>query len=625
MRESIMGNVKLGVKIGAGFGILVALVFGLGGFAVWDMQKVRTQAGELSTGYVPEVQVSSQLERHFSEATRGVVSYSLTGDEGFLKSGTWHLRAAGQLLKEAAGMASKGLRQGGDEARRRLAEYERLVGETESRNRTIADSRKRLEKAAEGFLLHWGHFLHNQNQAMNEEIKAGTDAGGLAERFKRITLAGRIIETGNALDVATFKAQVLRDLKLLQEAMKRFDTVEKLFDELIASTPMKEDRDHIEQTRTAAREYKAAIEDLLNNWSSLEEINRKGLEVSGSVLAIFQGIADSGIKDMARIASNTVSTLSHAIKVMSFGLIAAVSFGILIAFLITLRITRPIRNVIEGLAEGAGQVASVSNQSLSTSQQLADGVSQQAAAVEETSASLEQMTVVTKQNAENAAQANALMLKTSEVVDEAFSSMTELTGSMQEISKASEETSKIIKTIDEIAFQTNLLALNAAVEAARVGEAGAGFAVVAGEVRRLAMRVAEAAGSTAKLIEDSVQKIGRGSEIVARTNQAFTLVAEGAKKARDLFGEITAASKEQGEGIEQLNLAVAEMDTVVQRNSATAEQSAAASKELSVQSGNMIRFVDQLVNEVGRTAKDGGRTSLALVTIPADRDSEPSS
>ena len=185
---------------------------------------------------------------------------------------------------------------------------------------------------------------------------------------------------------------------------------------------------------------------------------------------------------------------------------------------------------------------------------------------------------------------------------------------MSEISKASEETSKIIKTIDEIAFQTNLLALNAAVEAARAGEAGAGFAVVADEVRNLAMRAADAARNTASLIEQTVKKVGDGSTLVARTNEAFGEVAEAAAKVGDLVAEISAASQEQAQGIEQVNKAVAQMDKVVQQNAANAEESASASGEMNSQARNMRRFVEDLVALV----RGGSSTDSIAKTKKAD-------
>ncbi|MHC1730112.1 MAG: methyl-accepting chemotaxis protein [Syntrophobacteraceae bacterium] len=178
------------------------------------------------------------------------------------------------------------------------------------------------------------------------------------------------------------------------------------------------------------------------------------------------------------------------------------------------RIAKPISEAVSDLREAAEQVSSAAGQIATSSQLLAEGASEQAASIEETSSSLEEMASMTKQNAGNATQANKLMDETTQVVSMANESMTLLTASMQEISRASEETSKIIKTIDEIAFQTNLLALNAAVEAARAGEAGAGFAVVAEEVRNLALRAADAAKNTANLIEGTVKKVQEGSEVV---------------------------------------------------------------------------------------------------------------
>jgi methyl-accepting chemotaxis protein len=275
------------------------------------------------------------------------------------------------------------------------------------------------------------------------------------------------------------------------------------------------------------------------------------------------------------------------------------------------RISRPIALVVDGLNEGAEQVAAASGEVSASSQSLAEGASEQAASLEETSSSLEEMASMTKQNADNAKQANDLMKKITQVVEDSNTAMGQLTTSMGDISTASEETSKIIKTIDEIAFQTNLLALNAAVEAARAGEAGAGFAVVAEEVRNLAIRAAEAAKNTSSLIEGTIKKIKEGTEQVNKAGDAFQLVASSTAKMGELVGEVAAASNEQAQGIDQVNKAVAEMDKVVQRNAANAEESAAASEELNAQARQMKSYVQDLVSVVGGSSgKSDGRKFL---------------
>jgi methyl-accepting chemotaxis protein len=269
------------------------------------------------------------------------------------------------------------------------------------------------------------------------------------------------------------------------------------------------------------------------------------------------------------------------------------------------RIGRRLTAVTTRMQSAAAQVFSASGQVSNASEYMAEGASQQAAAIEETSASLEEMAAMTLRNADHARDADLLMHEAGMTIDKAHETMGRMTVSMDEINKSGEETQKIIDTIDKIAFQTNLLALNAAVEAARAGQAGAGFAVVATEVRNLAVRAGEAAKNTSELIQGSVKHIKEGSTLLEVTNKAFDEVAVKARQVTQLISEIATASDEQAKGIGQVNTAVGEMDKVVQRNAATAEESAGSSREMSAQAEVLKAMVAEMVAVVNGARQFG--------------------
>ena len=248
------------------------------------------------------------------------------------------------------------------------------------------------------------------------------------------------------------------------------------------------------------------------------------------------------------------------------------------------------RSMIEGIAATLLEVSSGSNQIdrgaqqiAASSQSLSDGASQQAASLEQISASLEEMAGMTSQNAENAQEASSLSEESRRSAEKGEQEMSLMTDAMDAIKSSSAEISKIIKVIDEIAFQTNLLALNAAVEAARAGEAGKGFAVVAEEVRNLAQRSAEAAKNTASMIEGSTARVTEGVNIAQRVGSSLDEISESTRKVNALLAEIASASREQSDGISQVNKGVAELDKVTQQNAGNAEELASASEETASQ------------------------------------------
>ena len=373
----------------------------------------------------------------------------------------------------------------------------------------------------------------------------------------------------------------------------------------------------------STEEYNHLAENWTANKNKQIELLKQSDSTAIGIIKIASATAVKADKDAYDVGMETVDLVTSVEKLLIVILFAAVIIGAVLAFFITRGITGPLNYIIQGLNEGANQVASASGQVASSSQAMAEGASQQAASIEETSSSMEEMSSMTRQNSANAGQADTLMKEANQVVSTANESMIELTQSMEDISKASEETSKIIKTIDEIAFQTNLLALNAAVEAARAGEAGAGFAVVADEVRNLAMRAADAAKDTAALIEGTVKKVGDGSELVSTTNDAFIQVAKSTNKVGDLLSEISQASKEQANGIEQVNTAISEMDSVVQQNAANAEESASASEEMNAQAEQLREYVSDLYALVTGKKDQNVSGSTHMATKPVKAHKKP--
>ncbi|MBI5555999.1 MAG: hypothetical protein HY885_00005 [Deltaproteobacteria bacterium] len=343
----------------------------------------------------------------------------------------------------------------------------------------------------------------------------------------------------------------------------------------------------------------------------------------GLSLALIRQKDEEAASRNEQLAAQTDAALLKANRSLMAVVLVSALLGVLVlclAIYASLRryVVRPVGLVAAGLIQGAEEVTNASWQLESASQQLASGASEQAASLEETSASLEELLAMNRKNSENSRCGDTLMREAQLVVELSNKSMARQTESMSAISRASEETSKIIKTIDEIAFQTNLLALNAAVEAARAGESGAGFAVVAGEVRNLAMRAAAAAKDTEKLIAAIAGHVHAGSEHVQQANEQFAHMSEKITKVGSLVTEIAGATSEQDVSFDQVNKAMLEIDRVVQQTASSAEESASAATEMHAQAENLKGFVGELLDLIG-AGNSGQQLDTPAATFTGQR------
>jgi methyl-accepting chemotaxis protein len=431
-----------------------------------------------------------------------------------------------------------------------------------------ADGVYRLGRAA--YFIADGHLFL-------EELLSGDASLEISDIYDRFQATRSVLAEGGTLDATAFE-----DLdRFIAQAETRYETLRKVQEaqtewQKRSTAHFEKFTGHIDQ---AQRRVKASIAEEKENLQN---------DLANSRIALF--------------------------GIMAAGILAAVFIGGYMGRMVT----RPLNRMTDRLSAGVNKLNEMAGQTASAARNLAEASSQQASSLEESSASLEEMSAMIRQNADRTGRANRAMTDTREVIEEAESGVTDLAETMATVTQAGEKTRQIVKTIDEIAFQTNLLALNAAVEAARAGETGAGFAVVAEEVRNLALRATEAAKNTGSLIESNVGRIKSGADFVNKTVASFHTIVKNVNEVANHLDEINTASEEQARGIEQINLAVSEMEKVTQQNAANAEESAAVSEEIRAQAESLDKSARELIRLIGvETGKTVQKADAGKPSIPA--------
>lgn len=425
-------------------------------------------------------------------------------------------------------------------------------------------------------------------------VPATTGLGIMKESQKTILRMQRSLLP---MEVFLNEAEQNRLFNALEDAWTRAQTGAKLYDSLPRT----------EQGEIIWQELKAEW-DLWKNTNNefvkyIKEENRTaamGLifvgiqEGSNKIEILMNKLSDVTItlanEATAAANSKALQQKSTALAATGAGILLAVVFG----FVFSRFITRSINRIVNNLVGASGEYASTSGQIASTSHQLAAGTSMQAKATEDASSVTEDLAAILQKNANNANELNKALEVTSKVGGEAFGMLDQTYKAMKKIKKSSEETSKIIKTINEIAFQTNLLALNAAVEAARTGEAGSGFALVAQEVRNLAVRSTEAAKNTEDHIEETLQAIKKGGDLLKASITRFVDYANVGQSINAFITTTTEIAHKQAQGIDQIKSSMGKINVMAQDNAANAQESASVAEEINAQAESMKEIVDSL-------------------------------
>ncbi len=475
--------------------------------------------------------------------------------------------------------------------------------------------------------------LQNAGDATDEMVKQGLVKERLAADWLGAT------SSNSVRTFALLKSTDLEDQKYFQKGITQTSqSITENSKKLLAMLDKPEEKKLYE----ASLAKRAAYIDLRNAALKLKNDDQlaQAIRLVDAKLVPALETYEASIKAMllyqAAQIDQTASSINALYRSARSGLIAlalaALALGCMLAWWLTLGITRPLSQAVkvaqtvaagnltstvevkstdetgqllqalkdmnDSLAKVVGEVrvgtdtiATASSQIAAGNMDLSSRTEQQASSLQETAASMEELTSTVKQNADNARQANQLAVTASGVALKGGSVVAQVVDTMGAINSSSRKIVDIIGVIDGIAFQTNILALNAAVEAARAGEQGRGFAVVAAEVRNLAQRSAGAAKEIKTLIGDSVQKVEEGSKQVAQAGQTMDEIVDSVKRVTDIMAEITAASQEQSTGIEQVNQAITQMDQVTQQNAALVEEAAAAAASLREQASNLSQVV----------------------------------
>lgn len=583
------------------------------------MRNASSDATRLSATYVPEVTIASDIMQNFGNVRYNIQGFVYLDDDSALTKAKVNFNDLQTNLAKIEELGKKynlkKLLEHQKVASKALGEY--II--TVEQNEKIASKKKSYDDAmvanAALFLKSIEEYRTSQEETMYKEMNDRVAPALLKQRYEKLEKVDDILSIATYSRIYGQRAQVKRDVTLLEGAVQKFDSIYKNIALIKSQTTNNTDLGYLNGVESSAKVYENSLKGFIALMQEMNEIQKRRLVIVTDLSTALDAISEEGFSSIVSIANETSTSLSTASMAMIIGVIISLVISILTAIFLIRSIVKVVVDSVKSLSEGTAQVVSASEQISSASVSLAEGASSQASSVEEVSATIEEATASNNQNADNSREANLLAQQSNDAARQGNQQVADLMVAMEKITDSSQKIAKIIKTIDEIAFQTNLLALNAAVEAARAGEHGLGFAVVAEEVKNLAERSAAAAKEITSIIEASIDQVKVGTEVANRTKESFGEILGSIKKTSDLIGEIAISAKEQAEGMNQIATAMGSVDQITQQNASASEETAAAAEELNAQALAMLESVAEIAALAGF---DMGKES-SLKTAPTKR------